>query len=187
MRTPRHGVKVRTNTSIIQLAHAGFYYKPYETNPDNTTCFQCKRALDGWEEEDNPITEHLKHSPDCGWAIIMAIQQQSSNPATIEDPTSERIAQARLATFGAAWPHDGKRGWVCQSGKVMQFIGVIEFMLIQRGRWLKVDGTFVRTKKAMTWPAVRIANCHWMAGSLRTTLCKLQNCSFPGKRRLMVQ
>ncbi|KAJ5676866.1 uncharacterized protein N7477_002499 [Penicillium maclennaniae] len=106
--------------SPAELAHAGFYYKPYETNPDNTTCFQCNRALDGWEEEDNPITEHLKHSPDCGWAIIMDIQQRSSNPATIEDPTSDRITQARIATFGAAWPHDGKRGWVCQSDKMVE-------------------------------------------------------------------
>ncbi|KAJ5126882.1 hypothetical protein N7448_007661 [Penicillium atrosanguineum] len=106
--------------SPAELAHAGFYYKPYETNPDNTTCFQCNRALDGWEEEDNPITEHLKHSPDCGWAIIMDIQQRSSNPATIEDPTGDRITQARIATFGAAWPHDGKRGWVCQSEKMVE-------------------------------------------------------------------
>ncbi|KAJ5167161.1 uncharacterized protein N7482_005942 [Penicillium canariense] len=106
--------------SPAELAHAGFYYKPYETNPDNTTCFQCNRALDGWEEEDNPITEHLKHSPDCAWAIIMDIQQRSSNPATIEDPTSERITRARLGTFGALWPHDGKRGWVCQSEKMVE-------------------------------------------------------------------
>ncbi|KAF7588519.1 hypothetical protein BBP40_005546 [Aspergillus hancockii] len=102
--------------SPAELAHAGFYYNPYETNPDNTTCFQCRRALDGWEEDDNPITEHLKHSPDCGWAIMMDIQQHSSNPAEIEDPTSEKIREARLATFGASWPHDGKRGWMVDGG-----------------------------------------------------------------------
>lgn len=100
------------------MAHAGFYYNPYETNPDNTTCFLCHRALDGWEEEDNPITEHLKHANDCGWAVMMDIQQHSSNPAEIEDPTSDKIREARLATFGTSWPHDGKRGWVCQSEKV---------------------------------------------------------------------
>ncbi|RHZ62274.1 baculoviral IAP repeat-containing protein [Aspergillus thermomutatus] len=102
-----------------KLAHAGFYYNPYETNPDNTTCYLCQRALDGWESEDNPITEHLKHSNDCGWAIMMDIEQHSSNPAEIEDPTSDRIAQARQATFGDQWPHDGKRGWTCQSEKVV--------------------------------------------------------------------
>ena len=102
----------------MQLAFAGFYYTPYETNPDNTICFLCKRALDGWEEDDNPITEHLKHSNDCGWAIMMNVQQQSSNPAEIENPTSPRIVEARQATFNAMWPHDGKKGWICQSDKV---------------------------------------------------------------------
>ncbi|KAF4179898.1 hypothetical protein CNMCM8927_001585 [Aspergillus lentulus] len=106
--------------SPAELAHAGFYYNPYETNPDNTTCYLCQRALDGWESEDNPITEHLKHSKDCGWAIMMDIEQHSSNPAEIEDPTSDRIAQARQATFGDQWPHDGKRGWVCQSEKMVE-------------------------------------------------------------------
>ncbi|KAL2003147.1 hypothetical protein VTN02DRAFT_4842 [Thermoascus thermophilus] len=106
--------------SPAELAHAGFYYKPYETNPDNTACFLCERALDGWEEDDNPITEHLKHSSECGWAIMMDIQQRSSNPAEIEDPTSARIVEARKATFGSAWPHDGKRGWVCQSDKMVE-------------------------------------------------------------------
>ncbi|KAE8378407.1 hypothetical protein BDV26DRAFT_281076 [Aspergillus bertholletiae] len=105
--------------SPAELAHAGFYYNPYETNPDNTTCFLCHRALDGWEEEDNPITEHLKHASDCGWAVMMDIQQHSSNPAEIEDPTSDKIREARLATFGTSWPHDGKRGWVCQSEKMV--------------------------------------------------------------------
>ena len=50
---------------------------------------------------------------------MMDIQQSSSNPNKIEDPTSERIVQARAATFGTSWPHDGKKGWVCQSEKVL--------------------------------------------------------------------
>ncbi|KAJ5658766.1 uncharacterized protein N7484_002415 [Penicillium longicatenatum] len=117
---PRFIAWPHSKPSPAELAQAGFFYKPYESNPDNTTCFECGRALDGWEEEDNPITEHLKHSPDCGWAITMDIQQNSSNPSAIEDPTSERISQARLATFGSAWPHDEKRGWICQSEKMVE-------------------------------------------------------------------
>ncbi|KAJ5987537.1 hypothetical protein N7451_011902 [Penicillium sp. IBT 35674x] len=117
---PRFIAWPHSKPSPAELAQAGFFYKPYESNPDNTTCFECGRALDGWEEEDNPITEHLKHSPDCGWAITMDIQQNSSNPSAIEDPTSERITQARLATFGSAWPHDEKRGWICQSEKMVE-------------------------------------------------------------------
>ncbi|CRG89228.1 Muscle M-line assembly protein unc-89 [Talaromyces islandicus] len=103
-----------------QLADAGFFFNPYDTNPDNTTCFLCRRALDGWEDGDNPVEEHLKHSPDCGWAIMMDIQQKSSNPSEIEDPTSASIVDARKATFSVGWPHDGKRGWVCQSDKMVE-------------------------------------------------------------------
>ncbi|KAK1148523.1 hypothetical protein N8T08_009529 [Aspergillus melleus] len=102
--------------SPAELAHAGFFYNPYETNPDNTTCFLCRRALDGWEEEDNSITEHLKHSPDCGWALMMDIQQHSSNPAEIEDPTSDPIRQARLATFGGK--KKGSRSKKARTSKV---------------------------------------------------------------------
>ncbi|KAF4761348.1 hypothetical protein N7455_003202 [Penicillium solitum] len=119
-KTPKAITWPHQRPSPAELAHAGFYYKPYETNPDNTTCFECHRALDGWEEDDNPVTEHLKHAPDCGWAIMMDLQQSSSNPASIEDPTGDRITQARLSTFGTAWPHDGKRGWVCQSEKMVE-------------------------------------------------------------------
>ncbi|KAL1856635.1 hypothetical protein Plec18170_003605 [Paecilomyces lecythidis] len=109
-----------SSPSPAELAHAGFYYKPYESNPDNTSCFLCHRGLDGWEEEDNPLAEHLKHSPDCGWAIMMDIQQHSSNPSEIEDPTSDRIAEARKATFSLSWPHEGKRGWMCQTEKMVE-------------------------------------------------------------------
>ncbi|CAG8889167.1 unnamed protein product [Penicillium nalgiovense] len=119
-KTPKAITWPHQRPSPAELAHAGFYYKPYETNPDNTTCFECHRALDGWEEDDNPVTEHLKHAPDCGWAIMMDLQQSSSNPASIEDPTGDRITQARLATFGTAWPHDGKKGWICQSDKMVE-------------------------------------------------------------------
>ncbi|OGE54635.1 hypothetical protein PENARI_c005G02576 [Penicillium arizonense] len=117
-KTPKAITWPHQRPSPAELAHAGFFYKPYETNPDNTTCFECHRALDGWEEEDNPITEHLKHAPDCGWAIMMDIQQNSSNPSSIEDPTNERITQARASTFGSAWPHDGKRGWLTMAQMV---------------------------------------------------------------------
>ncbi|KAJ5961242.1 uncharacterized protein N7479_008392 [Penicillium vulpinum] len=115
-KTPKSIIWPHQRPSPAELAHAGFYYKPYETNPDNTTCFECHRALDGWEEDDNPVTEHLKHAPDCGWAIMMDLQQNSSNPASIEDPTGDRITQARLSTFSTKWPHDGKKGWMVEGG-----------------------------------------------------------------------
>lgn len=103
--------------NCLQLADAGFYHAPTTLSPDNTICYLCERALDGWEEDDDPLAEHLKHSQDCGWAILMDIARGSSNPAAIEDPTSERITEARRSTF-RGWPHDGKRRWICKSEKV---------------------------------------------------------------------
>ncbi|EFQ98560.1 hypothetical protein MGYG_01587 [Nannizzia gypsea CBS 118893] len=102
-----------------ELAHAGFYYTPTALSPDNTTCFLCERSLDGWEEGDDPFTEHLHFSPECGWAIMMAITRKTSDPSQIEDPTSSKIADARRATF-FSWPHDGKRGWLCKTEKMVE-------------------------------------------------------------------
>ncbi|DAA76053.1 TPA_exp: putative GPI-anchored cell surface glycoprotein [Trichophyton benhamiae CBS 112371] len=102
-----------------ELAHAGFHYTPTALSPDNTTCFLCERSLDGWEEGDDPFTEHLHFSPECGWAIMMAITRKTSDPAQIEDPTSSKIADARRATF-FSWPHDGKRGWLCKTEKMVE-------------------------------------------------------------------
>ncbi|KZZ89787.1 Baculoviral inhibition of apoptosis protein repeat protein [Ascosphaera apis ARSEF 7405] len=102
-----------------ELADAGFYHAPTALSPDNTACFLCERALDGWEEEDDPITEHLRLSQGCGWAIMMDIARRSSDPGSIEDPTSARVTEARRATF-RGWPHDGKRGWTCKSDKMVE-------------------------------------------------------------------
>lgn len=135
--------------------------------------------MDGWEEEDNPITEHLKHSPDCAWAIIMDIQQSSSNPSMIDDPTSDRITQARRGTFGTMWPHDGKRGWHCQSEKVLSLhSGSNESTAHVHDRWSRQGGTSALTKRAMTWLAAPIVSCHWMDGSPRMILCEWNDCSF---------
>ncbi|KKZ62841.1 hypothetical protein EMCG_02836 [[Emmonsia] crescens] len=115
-----HVIWPHERPSPEELAHAGFYYNPTPLSPDNAACFLCERALDGWEEDDDPVTEHLKHSSECGWAIMMDIVRRSSNPAEIEDPTNARIVEARRATFGSMWPHDGKRGWVCTTEKLVE-------------------------------------------------------------------
>lgn len=103
----------------VQLSRAGFFYKPTSSCPDNTTCYLCQSSLDGWEENDNAVEEHLKHSPKCGWAITIAtefeIEYGNQSP---EDPMSERLLDARRMTFGPGWPHENKRGWTCKTQKV---------------------------------------------------------------------
>ncbi|KIN08425.1 hypothetical protein OIDMADRAFT_187821 [Oidiodendron maius Zn] len=99
--------------SAQELAKAGFFYNPTHANPDNVVCFLCHKSLDGWEEDDDPVAEHLKHSADCGWAIVAAVERQDGNFSG-ECPTSTRMIDARRATFADKWPHENKKGWKCK-------------------------------------------------------------------------
>lgn len=98
----------------MQLARAGLFFNPSPENPDNVTCFLCHKGLDGWEANDNPLEEHLTHSPDCGWAIVAAIEAEVGNYA-LEDPNQASMKAARKATFAGRWPHDSQKGWKCKT------------------------------------------------------------------------
>lgn len=63
--------------------------------------------------------EHLKLSSDCGWAILENSGQEAADISTMENPTNERLSEARRATFGSNWPHEHKRGWVCKTEKMV--------------------------------------------------------------------
>lgn len=98
-----------------ELARAGFFYKPTGDSNDNCMCFVCQRQLDGWEQGDNPIAEHLKHAPRCGWAIHASITETFKNGGQVtDDPMCEQLAQARQDTFGEHWPYEQKKGWKCK-------------------------------------------------------------------------
>ncbi|KAI1386623.1 uncharacterized protein F4822DRAFT_410694, partial [Hypoxylon trugodes] len=102
-----------------QFAQAGFFFEPTPEAPDNTVCFLCLKALAGWEENDSPLEEHLRLSPHCGWAIVAAIEAGLGDYA-LDDPTGAEMADARKATFGGRWPHDGKRGWKCKTKQLVE-------------------------------------------------------------------
>ena len=103
----------------IQLARAGFFYKPTSSCPDNTRCYLCECNLDGWESNDNAVGEHLKHAPNCGWAISIATEiDVEDGSQSQENPMSERMLEARRMTFGSRWPHESKKGWKCKTQKV---------------------------------------------------------------------
>jgi len=107
------------STNYHQLARAGLFYHPTSSSPDNTTCYLCQRSLDGWEEDDDAVVEHLKHAPECGWAVTIAIEQDVENGSySLEDPMSEKVLNARRMTFGSNWPHEHKKGWACKTNKV---------------------------------------------------------------------
>lgn len=73
--------------------------------------------MDGWEEGDDPLMEHLKHSPNCGWAIVATIEAGVGDLAR-EYPLSLDMIEARRATFADRWPHETKKGWKCKTKQV---------------------------------------------------------------------
>ncbi|KIW07687.1 uncharacterized protein PV09_01626 [Verruconis gallopava] len=102
------------------LARAGFFYRPSAESEDNCECFLCHVKLDGWEEGDDPIEEHLKHSPSCGWALNVSIQRKFNNGETVDaDPLSEQFVQARTHTFGENWPYESRKGWKPKIAKMV--------------------------------------------------------------------
>ncbi|KAI2470983.1 hypothetical protein F4781DRAFT_388347 [Annulohypoxylon bovei var. microspora] len=102
----------------VQLAQAGLFFEPTPDALDNTVCFLCLKAMAGWEDNDNPLEEHLRLSPHCGWAIVAAIDAGLGDYA-VDDPTGSEMTEARKATFGGRWPHDGKRGWKCKTKQLV--------------------------------------------------------------------
>ncbi|KAI1497236.1 hypothetical protein F5X99DRAFT_28714 [Biscogniauxia marginata] len=101
-----------------QLSRAGFFFAPTPEYPDNTVCFLCTRRIGGWEESDNPFEEHLRLSPHCGWAIVAGIEVGLGDYG-MDDPTSAQMIEARKATFGGRWPHEGKRAWKCKTKQLV--------------------------------------------------------------------
>ncbi|KAH7031545.1 uncharacterized protein B0I36DRAFT_124002 [Microdochium trichocladiopsis] len=103
----------------IDLARAGFYFDPTPELPDNVVCFLCERRLGGWEDGDNPFEEHLRLSPNCGWAIVSAIEVGLGDYCE-DDPANPQMVEARKATFADQWPHEGKKGWKCKTKQLVE-------------------------------------------------------------------
>ncbi|KAH8659180.1 hypothetical protein BGZ60DRAFT_517799 [Tricladium varicosporioides] len=104
--------------STEEFAKAGFFYHPLPGNPDNVACFLCHKNIDGWQEGDDPIAEHLKYSADCGWAIVATIERQDG-VLSEEYPSSKKMIEARKATFAGRWPYEGKKGWKCKTKQMV--------------------------------------------------------------------
>ncbi|RGP80848.1 hypothetical protein FLONG3_996 [Fusarium longipes] len=100
------------------LARAGLFFNPTPQNPDNAQCFLCHKGLDGWEANDDPLVEHLTHAPECGWAVVAAIESNVGDYAQ-QAPDQPYMKEARKATFAGRWPHDSKKGWKCKTKQLV--------------------------------------------------------------------
>lgn len=76
-----------SHPSAESMSEAGFYFDPLSSSQDNATCFDCGVHLDGWEPHDIPILEHIKSSPFCLWANIVASLQRDGQSRTSATPS----------------------------------------------------------------------------------------------------
>lgn len=155
------------------MAKAGFIFQPLPSNPDNVACFLCNKALDGWEEDDRPLEEHLKHSPECGWAITAAVDAELGDYAR-EDPRDALMSEARKATFAGRWPHENRKGWTCKTKQVRRD----SYILCHRkyadalGSLLRLAGNTRRPWSQTTMLLARIATWGLMDGRRAISLGK---------------
>ncbi|KAK1768225.1 hypothetical protein QBC33DRAFT_619082 [Phialemonium atrogriseum] len=105
--------------SPTDMAQAGFVFQPQPSNPDNVACFLCHTTIDGWEKDDDPLAEHLKHWPDCGWAITAAVEAEVAEFTTMH-PLDPRMVEARKATFGGKWPYESKKAFKCKTKQLVE-------------------------------------------------------------------
>lgn len=163
----------------LQMAKAGFFFQPLPSNPDNVVCFLCSKALDGWEEDDSPLEEHLKHSPECGWAITAAVEAELGEYAR-EDPRDALMSEARKATFAGRWPHENRKGWSCKTKQVRRGSCILQHKHAANAfeSLLKPAGNTHRRWSQTTMPLARIAIWDLTDGRRATSLGKKFVCLF---------
>lgn len=105
---------------FLQFVEAGFWFNPSPDHEDNVTCFLCNKSMEGWEHGDDPVAEHRRHCPDCGWALTVAIQETPYDEHNC-DPHSYEFSQARLMTFGnGQWPHNNSKNLCAENVLIPQ-------------------------------------------------------------------
>ncbi|EMD31913.1 hypothetical protein CERSUDRAFT_127086 [Gelatoporia subvermispora B] len=75
--------------SSKKMAKAGFVYTPQGEGDDTATCLYCNLSLSGWDEDDDPMAEHLKRENKSGTPcpFFQSTQQQSLGKSTSKPPS----------------------------------------------------------------------------------------------------
>ncbi|KAJ2783907.1 hypothetical protein GGI15_002426 [Coemansia interrupta] len=121
------------------LASAGFSFNQAKDAPDNVKCFHCGFELTGWEQSDDPFSEHYAHEPNCIYAKLHCQTRESQAGNKVEwvgwpvgkGGDDEEMRQKllvmrddismRLETFTTnSWPHLGRKNWNVTPEKLAQ-------------------------------------------------------------------
>lgn len=70
-----------TRPGISDMAKAGFH-RVLKPKWDGTKCSQCGLQLNCWEEYDDPIHEHMLHSPECPFLRALQAQEKTASNTT---------------------------------------------------------------------------------------------------------
>lgn len=102
------------------LAAAGFYYQPSPEAEDNVVCFLCHKALGGWEQGDQALSEHVAHSikkpgqakKGCPFALLKSGGIRCRDLGITDE---KDLSKLRKDTFGKKadkwWPLESKKGY----------------------------------------------------------------------------
>jgi hypothetical protein len=77
------------NPTSDKMIAAGFTYYPQERDDDLAICIYCGTSLEGWELDDDPMTEHRKRAMDKGCYFISTMDDALVN-------TSKRKSDSHL-------------------------------------------------------------------------------------------
>ncbi|XP_073933438.1 baculoviral IAP repeat-containing protein 1 isoform X2 [Castor canadensis] len=76
---------------ILALAKAGLFYRGVK---DIVQCFSCGVCLEDWKEDDDPLADHTKYSPDC-----LFLQNMKSFAEVIPDlPSCSELSESTEIT-----------------------------------------------------------------------------------------
>ena len=84
----------KLNPTPHQLASVGFFYLG---RLDFVSCFDCGCSLKDWEPDEDPVTAHLNHNPDCyHLTSVLNMETKTSVPEIL-------VAESQVINSTALW------------------------------------------------------------------------------------
>lgn len=113
------------------LANLGLYYDPTPDATDRCSVYPDGHSIANWSQGQSALERLEEEDPLISWVMIERSKRCSEEMAANDEgkllwsrqrqdmyPTGKAMIDARLRTYGGAWPLDGKKGWKPTSKKV---------------------------------------------------------------------
>lgn len=81
---------------INQMVNAGFHYDPCQDQLDRVSCATCSIVLEGWEDGDDPLQEHVNRRPTCPYLKYIHNQTETNTKNTVNDAIKPEIELVSL-------------------------------------------------------------------------------------------